>query len=97
VTGIFLEGEDSRGNHGLDKLVELRFKSPPGTTSSPIVIHTRSGQRNYASFSSETQKAVTLQPCSRESPTNSTNDLGCHWRKIYTHTMSYIIYHNGIY
>ena len=32
--GIFPEGEDSRGDHGLGRLVEFRFKGPPGTTSS---------------------------------------------------------------
>jgi len=34
--GIFLEGEDSRGDHRLGRLVEFRFKGPPGTTSSYI-------------------------------------------------------------
>ena len=34
TVGIFLEGEDSRGDHGLDRLVEFKFKAPPGTTSS---------------------------------------------------------------
>jgi len=38
--GIFLEGEDSRGDHGLGRLVEFRFKAPPGTTSSYITTHT---------------------------------------------------------
>jgi len=37
--GIFPEGEDSRGDHGLGKLVEFRFKVPPGTTSSYITTH----------------------------------------------------------
>ena len=37
--GIFPEGEDSRGDHGLDRLVEIRFKGPPGTTSSYITTH----------------------------------------------------------
>jgi len=64
-TGIFLEGEDSRDNHGLVKLVEFRFKAPPGTTSYSITTHTQSGQRNYITYSSQTQKAVTFQPCSR--------------------------------
>jgi len=31
--GIFPEGKDSRGDHGLGRLVEFRFKGPPGTTS----------------------------------------------------------------
>jgi len=37
--GIFPEGEDSRGDHGLGRLVEFRFKGPPGTTSSYINTH----------------------------------------------------------
>ena len=34
-----LNGEDSRGDHGLGMLVEFRFKGPPGTTSSYITSH----------------------------------------------------------
>jgi len=37
--GIFPEGEDSRGDHGLGRLVEIRFKGPPGTTFSYITTH----------------------------------------------------------
>ena len=51
--GIFLEGEDSHGDHGLGKLVEFRFKAPPGTTSPSITTHTPSGQRNCASWASQ--------------------------------------------
>jgi len=39
VVGIFPEGEDSCGDHGLGRLVEFRFKGPPGTTSSYITTH----------------------------------------------------------
>jgi hypothetical protein len=39
IIGIFLEGEDSHGDHCLDSLVELRFKAPPGTSYSYITIH----------------------------------------------------------
>ena len=39
TVGIFLEGEDSRGDHGLGRLVEFRFKGPPRTTSSYITTH----------------------------------------------------------
>jgi len=39
AVGIFSEGEDSRGDHGLSRLVEFRFKSSPGTTSSYITTH----------------------------------------------------------
>jgi hypothetical protein len=37
--GFFLEGEDPHGDHGLGRLVELRFKAPPGTSYSYITIH----------------------------------------------------------
>ena len=39
AVGIFPEGEDSCGDHGLGRLVEFRFKGPPGTTSSYITTH----------------------------------------------------------
>jgi len=39
TVGIFPEGEDSRGDHGLGRLVEFRLKGPPGTTSSYITTH----------------------------------------------------------
>ena len=39
IVGNFSEGEDSRGDHGLGRLVEFRFKGPPGTTSSYITTH----------------------------------------------------------
>jgi len=37
--GIFPEGEDSLGDHGLGRLVEFRFKVHPGTTSPSITTH----------------------------------------------------------
>jgi hypothetical protein len=37
--GFFLEGEDSHGDHGLGSSVELRFKTPPGTSYLRITIH----------------------------------------------------------
>jgi hypothetical protein len=37
--GVFLEGYDFQGDHGLGNLVELRFKAPPGTSYSYITIH----------------------------------------------------------
>ena len=70
--GIFLEGEDSRGDHGLGRLVEFRFKTPPGTTSSYITTHTPSGQRKCASWASQPQKSVTLLPCPGGRTTKST-------------------------
>ena len=39
TVGIFSEGEESRGDHGLGRLVEFRFKGPPGTTCSYITTH----------------------------------------------------------
>jgi hypothetical protein len=39
TVGIFPEGEDSRGDHGMGRLVEFRFKGPPGTPSSYITTH----------------------------------------------------------
>jgi len=39
TVGIFREGEDSHCGHGLGRLVEFRFKDPPGTTSSYINTH----------------------------------------------------------
>ena len=39
TVGIFPEGEDCRGEHGLGRLVEFRFKGPPGTTCSYITTH----------------------------------------------------------
>jgi hypothetical protein len=94
VTGNFLEREESLDVHCVGKLVEFRFKAPPGTTSSSITTHTQSGERNYTSCSSQNQKAVTLQPCSGGRSTKSTNDLWWHLRNIYIHIqcrISYII------
>jgi hypothetical protein len=39
TVGIFPEGEDYRGNHGLGRLVEFRFKGSPGTPSFYITTH----------------------------------------------------------
>jgi len=39
TVGISSEGEDSRGDHGLGRLEEIRFKGPPGTTSFYITTH----------------------------------------------------------
>ena len=72
TVGIFLEGEDSHSDHGLSRLVEFRFKAPPGITSSSITTHTSSGQRNCASWASEPQKSVTLLPCPGGRTTKST-------------------------
>ena len=79
--GIFLERDDSRGDHGLGRLVQFRFKAPPGTTSSSITTHTPSGQRNCASWASQPQKLVTLLPCPGGRTTKSTKDMWWHWER----------------
>ena len=79
--GIFLEGEDSRGDHGLGRLVEFRFKAPPVTTPSSITTHTSSGKSNCASWASQTQKSVTLLPYPGGRTTKSTKDMRWHWTK----------------
>ena len=90
--GIFLEGEDSRGDHGLGRLVQFRFKAPPGTASSSITTHTPSGQRNCASWASQPQKSVTLLPCPGGRTTKSTNDMWWHWtQKKNTSNRAYYI------
>ena len=55
-----------------NRLVEFRFKAPPGTTSSSITTNTSSGQRNCASWESQPQKSVTFLPCPGGRTTKST-------------------------
>ena len=88
TVGIFLEGEDSHGDHGLGRLVEFRYKALPGTTSPSITTHTPLGQRNSASWSPQSQKSVALLPCPGGSSTKSTKDMWWHWtkKKIYFST-----------
>ena len=81
TVGIFLEGDDSRGDHGLGRLVAFRFKATPGTTSSSITTHTPLGQRKCASWASQPQKSVTFLPCPGGRTTKSTKDMWWHWRK----------------
>ena len=80
TVGIFLQEEDPRGDHGLGRLVECRFKAPPGTTSS-VTTHTPSGQHNCASWAFQSQKLVTLLPCPGGRTTKSTKDMWWHWTK----------------
>ena len=54
------------------------FKAPPSTTSSSIITHTPSGQRNCASWVSEPQKSVTLLPFPGGRTTKSTKDMWWH-------------------
>jgi len=77
--GIFLEGEDSRGDHGLGRLVEFKFKGPPLTTTYSITTHSPSGQRNCALWASQSQKSVSLLPCPGGRTTKSTKDIWWHW------------------
>ena len=86
TVGIFLGGEDSRGDHGLGRLVEFRFKAPPGSTSSSIATHTPSGQRNCASWASQPQKSVTLLPCRGGRTTKSTKDMWWGEKKLFHST-----------
>src|SRR5215469_16538933 len=78
--GIFREGEDPHGHHGLGSLVELMFKAPPGTSYSYITIQL-TGQRNCASWASQPQKSVTLQPQLGGETTKSIRDMWWHWKK----------------
>jgi len=80
TVGIFVEGEDSRGDYGLGRLEEFRFKAPPGTASS-ITTHTSSGQSNCASLEPQSQKPVELLPCPGGRTTKSTKDMWWHWTK----------------
>ena len=84
TVGIVLEGEDTHGDHGLGRLVEFRFKAPPGTASSSITTHTSSGQRNCATCASQPQKSVTLLPCPRGRTKKSTKDMWWHLKKTMT-------------
>jgi len=72
IVGIFREGEDSRGDHDLGRLVEFRFKGPPGTTL------TSSG-RHRASWAYQPQKSVTVLPCPGGKTTKATRTCGGHW------------------
>jgi hypothetical protein len=76
--GIFLEGEDSSGDHGVGSLVELRLRRL-------LVLHihispsTSSGQRNCASWASQPQKSVTLRPQWGGETTKSIRGMWWHW------------------
>ena len=80
-----LPWEFSHGDHGLGKLVEFRFKAPPGTTSPSITTHTPSGQRNCALLASQPQKSVTLLLCPGGRTTKSTKGhvVALEEKKIY--------------
>jgi len=71
--GIFPEGEDSRVDHGLGRLVEFRFKGPPGTPSYYITTHINC---NCASWASQPQKSVTLLPWPGGRTTKATKTCG---------------------
>jgi hypothetical protein len=49
---FFLEGEDSDDDHGLGRLVELRFKAPPGTSYTYITIHLMSVPASEVGYTS---------------------------------------------
>ena len=73
--GIFPEGEDFRGDHGLGRLVEFMFKALLALHP-PISSLASSGQRNRASWASQPQKSVTLLPCLGGKTTKSTRTCG---------------------
>jgi hypothetical protein len=88
--GFFFEGEDSHGDHGLSSLVELGFKTPPGTSYSYITIHLI-GKRNCASWASQPQKLVTNWPQPGGETTKSVRDMVALERKnIYVYAHVYI-------
>ena len=91
TVGILLEGEDSRGDHCLGRLVDFRLKVPPGTTSTSITTHTPSGQRNCASWASQPRKTVTVLPCPGGRTTKSTKDTWWHWagKILFSNIMRY--------
>ena len=90
TVGIFPEGEDSRGDHGLGRT--LLALHPP---ISPLA---SSGQRNCASWTSQPQKTVTLLPC--PAPRSPRGHVGALDKKniILYYVILYlyiiIIYHN---
>jgi len=75
LIGNFPEGEDFRGDHGLGRLVDLGLRALLALhpSISPL---TSSGQRNCASWASQPQKSVTLQPCPGGRITKSTRTCG---------------------
>ena len=81
TVGIFFEGEISRGDHGHGRSVEFTFKTPRGAKSASITTHTPSEQHKCASCASQTQKSVTLLPCTGGRTTKSTKDMWRHWEK----------------
>jgi hypothetical protein len=68
--GFFREGEDYHADHGLGNLVELHTHISPSTSS---------GQRNCASWASQTQKSVTLRPQPGGKTIKSIRGMWWHW------------------
>jgi hypothetical protein len=79
--GIFLEGEDSHGDHGLGSLVELTLR-PLLILHIHVSPSTSLGQRNSAFWASQPQKSVTLRPQPGGETTKSIRDMWWHWEKI---------------
>ena len=84
TVGIFPEGEGSRGDHGLGRLVEFRCL----LALHPISPLISSGQRNYASWASQPQKSVTLLPCPGGRTTKSARTCGGIGQKKYIQNAS---------
>jgi len=87
--GVFPEGQNSRGDHGLGRLVEFRFKGPPGTTSSYITtpIIGRTSEVGY----------IPAMP--RREDHEVHKYMWGHWTKrnyiVYIFIYIYIVYNNG--
>jgi hypothetical protein len=78
--GIFLEGEDSHGAHGLGSLEELRLR-PLLVLHIHVSPSTPSGQLNCASWASQPRKSVTLRPQPGAEAMKSIRDMWGHWGK----------------
>jgi len=83
--GIFPEGEDSRGDHGLGRLVEFRFKGPPGTTSSYITTHII-GTTLLHHMGIPTSEVGCTPAMPRREDHEVHKDMWWHWTKKTTHT-----------
>ena len=79
--GIFLEWEDSHGDHSLGRLVEFRFKAPPGTTSSTITTHIPSGQLTAPNGRPSLRSRLHSCHAQEGGPRSPQRTCGGHWKK----------------
>jgi hypothetical protein len=78
--GFFLIGEDPHGGHDLGSSYNLGLRPLP-VLHIHISPSTSSGQRNCASWASQRQKSVTLQPQPGGETTKSMTDVWQQWIK----------------